>query len=133
MDKDPYEGLDEVARRSSQTNNEQPSESEPDDAESDEVPEIIEEVIDVCNGVYIPDGVMATAASEPYTRMLNGQCIACGHALGANTVAFLTRHGVTMLFCGGACTSDYSVLGWLQEKHEDIMDALKFRGGHTDG
>lgn len=123
------EELEELA--SSLTPSEKLSANELGSDESDEpqgVPEHIEELLQL-NGVYVPEN-LPVQAREPYDRMLNGQCVACGGELKNNTVAFLTKHGISMLFCSGVCVSDYNIIGWLAQTYDDLTDALKFRGGN---
>ena len=112
---------------------EQPSASEPQDDEPPSVdpPDIVIEVIERCGGIHIPPGV--DEHSEPYDRMLKGLCVACGGHLGPDTVAFVTKYGVTMLFCSGVCTNDYQVIGFLAQTYDDIAQQIKFRGGNADG
>jgi hypothetical protein len=122
---------DQQDRANSQTPNEQPSASEPQDDEQpeDDVPELVIEVIERAGGIFIPPGVEASPNS-PYDRMLKGRCVACDAHLKSNTIAFVTKHGVTMLFCSGVCCSDYAVIGFLAQTYEDITQQISFRGNN---
>ena len=126
--------FDGTGEASSPTSNGQPSASEPADDEkpSDEpredVPEIIVELINHFEGIFVPPGLVVEPDS-PHDRMLKGRCVACAARLGPNTTAFVTKHGVTMLFCGGVCTADFAVLGFLAQTYDDITEQLRFRGG----
>jgi hypothetical protein len=122
---------EQAAEANSQTPNEQPSASEPQDDEqpNDDVPEYIVDIIDRVGGIYVPPGIEASPGS-PYDRMLKGLCVACGAHLGSNTIAFLTKHGVTMLFCSGVCCSDYAVIGFLSQTYDDITQQITFRGNN---
>jgi hypothetical protein len=85
--------------------------------------------IERAGGIFIPPGVEASPDS-PYDRMLKGRCVACDAHLKSNTIAFVTKHGVTMLFCSGVCCSDYAVIGFLAQTYEDITQQISFRGNN---
>lgn len=122
------EELEDLAN--SLTPSEKPSDSEPsDDEKLSKVPEHIASLLEL-NGIFVPDGVSKATRAEIYTPMLNGQCMACKAELGENTMMVLTRHGITMLFCGGSCLSDYNIMGWLSTQYDDIIQQLTFRGGN---
>jgi hypothetical protein len=129
---EPHEPLQEELEdlANSLRHNEQPSESEPDDDErpSDDIPEHIAQLLED-NGIFVPEGVSRATREEIYTPMLNGRCMACKGELARDTIIVITKHGITMVFCGGACLSDYNVVGWLSTTYDDIMQQMNFRGG----
>ena len=125
--------FDGTGEANSPTNNGQPSASEPADDERPSeddpiVPTIIVDLIEHFEGIFVPPGLVVEPDS-PHDRMLKGRCVACAAKLGPNTTAFVTKHGVTMLFCGGVCTADFAVLGFLAQTYDDITEQLRFRGG----
>lgn len=140
MDKDPDELYDEETqrqlRRNSQTPNEQPNGNVPlGEGPVDGLDDIPDIIARLCNeyGIYVPSNVTMATYNEVYAPMLNGRCLACHSPLAENTMAILTKHGVTMLFCGGQCVTDYNVMGWLSEQYDDMKQAMEFRGSNADG
>jgi len=123
--------FDAMEAANSQTPNEPPSASEPldDEPQSVDPPDLVVDAIERCGGIHIPVGV--DEHSEPYDRMLKGRCVACGAPLGPDTVAFLTKHGIAMLFCSGVCTNDYQIMGWMSEVYDDLTQKMQFRGGNN--
>jgi hypothetical protein len=100
-----------------------PLDSPPD---PDDVPEHLDDLIHAI-GIYVPENVN-DAEKELYDRIQQGRCMACGGYLGRTTIVVVSRVGIVMLFCQGACLQDMSVQAWLQEQYDDIVSALKFRG-----
>jgi hypothetical protein len=82
-------------------------------------------------GVYIPDDVDEDVR-EVLKRGLDGHCMACNGELGSNVVAVVKQEGVIALYCGGACLTDHQIVGYLEEQHDDVVEAIKFRGGAGD-
>lgn len=93
----------------------------------DDVPESIKELIQEI-GFFIPDQLQG---DEPlvYNRAVQGQCMTCSAECADTTMVVLNRAGVIMIYCGGTCYSDMQVMGWLEEQHSDMVQAVKFRGG----
>lgn len=66
--------------------------------------------------------------NEVYQRAKNGHCMTCDAELGPLTMAAINMAGVVMIFCCGQCYTDMQVVGWLEDKYEDIVTTIKFRG-----
>jgi hypothetical protein len=71
----------------------------------------------------------------------NGYCMTCEGPLGRLTQIVVTTPDssnenstpqVVLAFCSGACSADMTVMGFLQEVHQDIKDQIDFRGGAGD-
>ena len=97
-----------------------------DEVDPNEVPDVVEQVIQQL-GVFVPEH-LSTNARAIYSRMLNGECMGCGGELKAQTIAMVSGLGVIGVFCGGQCVSDWQVLGWLREAHDDMNETLNLRG-----
>jgi hypothetical protein len=80
---------------------------------------------------FIDDELEGNMA-ETYAPLPEGRCMTCHAELGKHTVLFVNVNGIVAGYCGGACAQDMAVMGWLQEQHDDIVDAVKFRGGAGD-
>jgi hypothetical protein len=65
-------------------------------------------------------------------RGAQGLCCMCSKPLGKNTLLMLGADGIKMAFCSGACLVDMQLVGWLQMIYDDIVQQVKFRGGHID-
>jgi hypothetical protein len=65
-------------------------------------------------------------------RGAEGRCCMCSKPLGKNTLLMLGADGIKMAFCSGACLVDMQLVGWLQMIYDDIVQQVKFRGGHID-
>lgn len=70
--------------------------------------------------------------NEIYARALRGHCMTCDGQLKDLTMLCLNQAGIVMIYCSGACYTDMQVTGWLEEKYEDLVDTIKFRGGRGD-
>lgn len=68
------------------------------------------------------------AEQEVYDRLRQGRCMTCNNELEYHAVMVITRDGVVGAYCTGQCFADMAVIGYLQEQHEDITTAVKFRG-----
>jgi hypothetical protein len=125
----------ELGAQNSQMSNEPPNENEPPDEGPPSEGDVPELISGLCNeyGLYVPPNVSTITYTSVYAPMLNGRCLACHSPLAENTMAILTKHGITMLFCGGQCLTDYNVMGWLSEQYDDMKQAMEFRGGNADG
>ena len=66
---------------------------------------------------------------EVYARAERGRCMTCEGELKENTMAMVARQGTIFLACSGQCMTDMQVVGWIEEVHDDILSAVKFRGG----
>lgn len=67
-----------------------------------------------------------------YERAKQGHCMCCDGPLGELTMLGLNMAGIVLIFCCGACHTDMQVTGWIEEQYEDIVQKIKFRGGHGD-
>jgi len=113
---------------------------------NDEVPEKLDEVVsDV--GIYVPEEnlkrihagqIIEGSMDEMYQNALNGMCMTCGRTLGRTSLATIGAPHVDgeedetyiiMIFCSGQCHMDMQVMGWIQTAHDDIVQAIQFRGG----
>ena len=63
-----------------------------------------------------------------YELARHGKCMTCEGPLEEHSNVIVNRSGIVGAYCGGQCHSDMAVLGYLQEQHDDIMTAVKFRG-----
>lgn len=76
---------------------------------------------------------MSEDEASIYDRVRHGLCMTCEGHLGKNSNFIISRIGIVGGYCSGQCHSDMAVLGFLQEQHDDITSAIKFRGGGGDG
>lgn len=67
-----------------------------------------------------------------WLQVHNGCCMTCGGPLKHHTILVINHLGVCAAYCTGVCLTDMGVIGWLQEQHDDVVDKVKFRGGHTN-
>jgi hypothetical protein len=93
-----------------------------------------ESLIDIFMAIplWVPDVEDDEEEIIVYTRARNGHCMACNGPLGPTTMITLAPGGIVMIHCGGACYTDQQVMGWLEEQYSDMVDKVKFRGGHGD-
>lgn len=96
------------------------------DVFQDDVPSVIIELIDVMP--FVTD----KANQELTKEATEGKCMTCFSHLGEHTVLVLTGGGIVAAFCGGTCSTDMTVIGWLQETHGDLVQQVNFRGGTGD-
>lgn len=66
---------------------------------------------------------------ELYDLVRHGRCMTCKQVLGKNANFIISRYGIVAGYCGGLCHSDMAVMGYLQEQHENITQAIHFREG----
>lgn len=62
-----------------------------------------------------------------YELMTHGRCMTCEKPLGQHTSFIIARPGIVGAYCSGVCHADMSVLGFLQETHDDIQEKVKLR------
>jgi hypothetical protein len=62
-----------------------------------------------------------------------GRCMMCGSALAEDTILFITKEGIFAVYCRGACLTDQQIIGWLQERHEDLVHQVEFRAHQQEG
>ena len=115
---------------------------------SDEVPAKLDEIISEI-GIFVPeetlkrlqaDEAIQGSMDEMYQHGLEGKCMTCGRNLGRTTLATIgaphvdgeeDETFVIMVFCSGQCLMDMQVMGWIQTAHDDIVQAIQFRGGNA--
>lgn len=98
----------------------------------DEVPQMIADLMEAIP-LFIPEDDEDVKALVE--KGLEGKCMTCGGGLGNTTMLVINKHGIIMVFCGGACLTDMQVVSWIQEKHDDMIQAIQFRrqGSPTSG
>lgn len=101
------------------------------DDESNELPAAMAALIREWE-IFVPDFVVGTPAYAQFELAKSGRCMTCEAPLGKNTLIIMQVNGVVGLYCGGACLQDIQILGFLQEQHADISQAIEFRGGAGD-
>ncbi len=79
-------------------------------------------------------GLLGIDADTPeaalYRAQLEGKCATCQGVVGREAM-FLVQGGVVCgIFCGGQCMVDMQLIGWMQEQHDDIVQAIQFRGNN---
>jgi hypothetical protein len=94
------------------------------------VPDNIRDLI-LTIGIAIPVS-MSIEERKIYDAMLEGGCATCTKPVGKGTLIVIGRQGIGGMFCSGKCMADMHVMGWLQETHEDVRQAIEFRGGAGD-
>lgn len=94
-----------------------------------DIPDHLWSVIQHCGYVEPPEG--AEHGPKFAELMSQARCIACGRELGEETMVVLNRNGVIAMFCAGACLQDSQIIGWVQEVHADLIQALEFRGSQS--
>lgn len=96
-----------------------------------EIPESIQYMLDNIEVVTAPDQGNEVV-KQAYDRLSNHQCMLCGAELGEETMLSINRFGIFGIACGGACYTDLPVMHWIQERHEDMVRDIAFRGGTVD-
>jgi hypothetical protein len=96
------------------------------DVEDEPIPDNLQMIIDSIG--FISSEQSDDDLKELFKQSEEGKCMCCKGPLGPRTSIVLTTQGIVMIFCCGQCHTDMAVLGWLQEQHDDVMSAVKFRG-----
>jgi hypothetical protein len=77
---------------------------------------------------FLEEEQLTDEMNEVYEPVRHGKCITCHNDLGEHTILLIATQGIMAAYCCGPCMQDYAVLGWLQEQHQDVVDAIEFRG-----
>lgn len=90
----------------------------------------------------VPENVMsliervgwADVSNEEHKAVLEerckvGKCMTCEGSLGQQTILVIDTVGIITAYCTPPCFQDMSVLDWLSETYDDIVQQVKFRGG----
>jgi hypothetical protein len=103
----------------------------------DEIRNIVTEL-----GIHRPVDIEPGGPIDKLVKLAeDGYCMTCEGPLGRLTQIVVTtpdasddesKPQVVLAFCSGACASDMTVMGFLQEIHEDIRQQVEFRGGAGD-
>jgi hypothetical protein len=105
------------------------------DANGGRLPSNMESLIDAV-GIWHPEEDGESFPSEEiaqvYGRRDDGVCMLCVAPLGTATLAVVDTRGVQLLFCGPECMQDMTIMQWLMEEYDDIVDTVKFRHGKGD-
>jgi hypothetical protein len=101
------------------------------DEDVNELPENLRELLNERGIIRPSDNPQVEEFVEP---LINGRCQTCHKPLGESTCLVVTKEGILMGFCGGACFTDIHIMHWLEEQYGDMLQAVKFRGGdEADG
>lgn len=65
--------------------------------------------------------------AEVYELARQGKCMACHSDLSRTALLIVNRFGVVAAYCSGPCMTDFVVIGYLQEQHEDISVQVRMR------
>lgn len=69
---------------------------------------------------------------EVFHRPIHNKCMHCEGQLEGETSVVANESGILAVFCSTACLQDINVIGWIEEVHDDLKSAAKFRGGSGD-
>lgn len=81
--------------------------------------------------LWVPD-TAEEDEQEVYIRALKGHCMTCDGPLSDLTMLAVNKAGIVMVYCCGQCYTDMQLVGWIEEQYQDLVDAIKFRGGKVD-
>lgn len=95
-----------------------------------ELPTIVRDTLDHVE-LWIPDDP-EQEENEVYNRAKRGHCMTCDGELKQLTMLCINQAGIVMIFCCGQCYTDMQVTGFLEEQYQDLVDAIKFRGGQVE-
>jgi len=96
------------------------------DARFENLPENMRALLDVVGIAHVT--VEDQDEQRIYTLLKEGRCMLCANPVEEDAVFLVARHGIVGIFCAGKCATDMAVLGFLQEAHDEITSAVKFRG-----
>jgi len=91
-----------------------------------EVPENVRSLIDLVGWADVSDENHKEVLEE---RCKNGKCMTCKGTLGQQTILVIDTVGILTAYCTPPCFQDMSVLDWLGETYDDIVQQVRFRGG----
>jgi hypothetical protein len=112
---------------------EQPEAPDPPDTPDpfQHVPDNMRSILDHIE--FVPEDELSDDMNAVLAPARHGHCMTCKGELGDTTTIIVTKHGIVAAYCSGPCVQDMAVMGFLQEAYDDIVDAVKFRGGEGDG
>jgi hypothetical protein len=91
------------------------------------VPDAVRDCWDNFHGLTVPPN-LPKAVEAVYVKGSEGYCMTCKAPVGEEALLVVNITGINQIYCSHKCNQDINVTGWLAQQHDDLREAIEFRG-----